>query len=174
MRESELGLIVSFLAIAMNLAGQLGSYRLLGFGYMRSVFAGFALGGLTLGLGEFARFMGADIAASRLLVLLAGDGAIYVCLGYLFFNFINSGESSIRVRILWELQHAAAPLDEPGLLAIYNDDLILSTRLARLVRSGKVIEHDGRYILHSSILVLMARTMRALKLLIVRRESEFD
>lgn len=174
MSESLLGLTLSFLALGMNVAGQLGSYRLLCFGYVRSVFAGFALGALVLALSEIDRFVGADITAGRIFVLLAGDAAIYVCLGYLFFNFINSGESSIRVRILWELQHATGPLSEEGLLAIYNDDIILATRLARLRRSGKVIERNGRYVLRSSVLILMARVIRALKLLIVRRESEFE
>jgi hypothetical protein len=140
---------------------------------MVSAVLGFAGGLAVLAAGETVRFSGSVQAAGAIGVLLLGDIAFYVCASFLFFNFNNAGVSSIRIRILRELANAGRPLSETELLRRYNDHVILMTRLERLTGGGQVLLSGDRYVLRSRGLVVLFRVMRMLKLLVLRRTSEF-
>src|SRR4051812_48082162 len=96
-------------ATALNLVAHLVAYRLTG-RYVRSAIVGFAAGLIVLAICEVLRFTAPPVGLMEGLVSLAGDLAIYGCAAFLFFNFINAGESSIRLRILRELRGMERPL----------------------------------------------------------------
>ncbi len=143
-------------------------------GYFRSVMAAFGAGLAALLVLEGVRY-GVDSGDTfEFSVLLASNLAVYACLGFLFFNAVNVGEASIRVRILRELMAADGAIAEAELLSRYNDRTILSNRLARLLENGQIRRQDGRYFLEPGKLLLIAKLIRVVKYLLFRRTSEFD
>ena len=107
-------------------------------------------------------------------MLTLGNLSLYVCLGYLFFYVVNTGESSLRVRILREIAQARDGISEQALLKAYNERVILESRLQRLLRGGRAVRQRDRYVLRAPGLVLMAKFFRALKQFLLRRSSEFE
>ncbi len=161
-------------AVSINVLAQLCSYRFANLSYMRSVFFGFALGMTVLWLGTVGIYAAGLRSGFETLFFIVGDMGIYIGLGYVFFNFINIGESSIRVRILRELKTAGGQMPEATLLARYNDYEILNLRLGRLRSNGSVAIHDGRLTVTSQVLLVLAAIMRTMKQLLLNRRSEFE
>jgi hypothetical protein len=166
-------LAICALAMTVNVGLHLAVHRITS-GYMRAVFAGFAGGLLLFAIGQIVRFALCPEPWLEIAVLVAGDLAIFGCLSFLFFNFVNAGESAIRVRILRELREMPGPVREADLLAVYNDQIILEARLGRMMRNGQLGCEDERYRLLSPMLAWMAEFFRVLKRLLLRRSSEFD
>jgi hypothetical protein len=159
--------------VTANLLVHLVTYRMTG-RYVRSAIAGFGAGSTIMAMGEALRFAAHPVGWLEGVVLLAGDFTIYGCAAFLFFNFINAGESSIRIRILRELRTGGGPLTEAALLKIYNDRIILDTRLGRMISNGQIECIDGRYRLVAHTLLRPAKLFRFLKWLLLGRTSEFD
>lgn len=67
-----------------------------------------------------------------------------IALGFCYFTFVNLNYSSLRIRMLREffMQGGSMPLSE--MLKKYNNEIILSARLERLVKSNQLI-FDGQY-----------------------------
>jgi hypothetical protein len=160
-------------AMTVNLVVHLLTYRTTE-RYVHSAILGFAAGLIVLAIGEVLRFTAYPVGLLEGLVTLAGDLAIYGCAAFLFFNFINAGESSIRIRILRELRAMDRPLTVTALLKAYNDFVILDTRLGRMISNHQIEYTDGRYRLVAHTLLRPAKLFRFLKWLLLRRTSEFD
>ncbi|SME98993.1 hypothetical protein SAMN06265365_114131 [Tistlia consotensis] len=163
-----LGLARVALALAASLAGHVASQRLTRghvLPYKVSLLAGLA----ALALVEVLTFSPAG------LWLLLGDLLLFCCGWFVFLNFVQAGQSSLRVRILLELQAAgAAGLPHDDLLARYSDRHLTHLRLERMVAGGAVLRRDGRLWLASPSLARLLGLMRALKRLYLGRLSEFD
>lgn len=112
-------------------------------------------------------------AAAPIIDVIAAPTLLYLSWWYMFLNFVQSLESSLRVRILAELTRAGGSLDEVTLRRRYDDGVLMSLRLARLLRSQAMIERDGRLFVVSPVLALLGRFARRLKRLITGRSSEF-
>ncbi|MFC3674874.1 hypothetical protein [Ferrovibrio xuzhouensis] len=152
-------------------------------------------------LGNIAAVAG-DIVAARLgagrvkcyvLSLLTGLAATFVAIWYqqlalpdaiialllygawwfAFLNLIQSLHSSLRVRLLYELRAAGGSMPMARLQQIYNDDLIVRMRLARLQSNGSVVERTGRLHVRSASLMAVVGTFRLLKIALLGRPSEF-
>ncbi|HNQ35368.1 MAG TPA: hypothetical protein PKN80_04805 [bacterium] len=109
-------------------------------GLLRSLVAGF-LAGLAVALFLLLAGDGSASAGSR-----AAAGLTYLALGYVYFHFVNMGETARRIRLLRELL-AAPPGGFTGaeLKARYPAREIVRRRLQRLLNNGQVILADGRY-----------------------------
>jgi len=107
-------------------------------------------------------------------VLLGGDFLTYACLGFSFFSLTNTSESSIRVRILREIDRAGGSIDKSEFSKIYNEDIILKLRLERWRSKGLVVKTADRYALNSKGLRAVERIFYYLKIFLVRRSSQFD
>jgi hypothetical protein len=106
---------------------------------------------------------------------LLGNFAIYCCGGFMCFQIINTGEASIRFRVLREMRTFGRPVTRAELFARYNDGSLMRARLGRLLGNGQVRAVDGRYVLNAgSTMEKFAIVMLALKRLIVRRDHEFQ
>jgi hypothetical protein len=99
---------------------------------------------------------------------------IYAALGYCYFHFINLGETARRIRILRELYEAPDGLPLEGILERYNAKHIVEMRLRRLIHNGQIVERDGRYYIGSPVMLLIARSITLLKVVILKKKSEFD
>ena len=122
---------------------------------------------------DLTRLMELDTSGSAWSIFL-GDLTLYVLLGYLFFHVVNMGRASIRVRILREIASAGPEATEAELLRAYSERTIVQLRLDRMVAGGVVEVKNGRYVLRSGKLMVLARTIRALKQFLLRRASEFE
>lgn len=142
--------------------------------YMPATYFGFAAGLMLLAVADSFRLSCLAAGAFECAVLAAGDVLLYTFCVFLTFNIVNASESSIRFRIMRELDTASRPLTESELTDAYNDRTILDTRLKRLLGTRHLELIGGRYRLTSRSLASMARIIGRLKLLLTRRASEFD
>lgn len=110
----------------------------------------------------------------RWLLAIVANPAIYVMLSYCFFNFINLGQASIRIRIFKECDERGGFITHDELRAVYDDELIKEARLQRLLEGGDVVRENGRWKLVNPRLVPVAKMVFGLKKFVLRRESEFD
>jgi hypothetical protein len=110
----------------------------------------------------------------RLVLAFVANPAIYVMLAYCFFNFINLGHASIRIRIFKECHDRGGFITHEELRAVYDDERIRDVRLKRLLDSGDIVKEEGRWKLANPRLVPVANLVFALKYFVLRRKSEFE
>ena len=110
----------------------------------------------------------------RWVLALVANPAIYVMLAYCFYNFINLGHASIRIRIFKECDERGGFISHDELRAVYDDELIKEARLQRLLEGGDVVRENGQWKLVNPRLVPVAKMVFGLKKFVLRRESEFD
>jgi len=166
-------LFPAFFALLANMTFQVVTHRWGFLGYVQSIVLGFAFGLLVLAGIETFLFSTQGFTADRV-ALFVGDGSLYVCAGYLFFQLANIGESSIRFRIIREYRAAGREMSFEELTARYNDTGIISGRIARLERNGKLRKTDDRYVIVDSSLLRMHAILRFLKKFLLGKSSEFE
>ena len=93
----------------------------------------------------FALTLAADAGTTgSLLDRIAPDVLAYTTLGYSYFHFFNMSETGRRVRLLLELSGSPQGLTAAELLGRYGPKAIVELRAKRLLRSGHLVERDGR------------------------------
>jgi hypothetical protein len=92
---------------------------------------------------------------------------------FVFLNFFQSSQSSLRVNILRHIAVNGGRLDRSQLFVKYNDAALIRLRVERLLEGGGIVERNGRYFVVSRGLRAMARFFWLLKMLIMGRPSEF-
>jgi hypothetical protein len=142
--------------------------------FFGSVVVGFLSGLLTVLALQAVLLVVLPRNPDRWVLGLAANPAIFVMLAYCFFNFINLGHASIRIRIFKECDDRGGFIAHDELRAVYDDELIKEARLQRLLEGGDVIRENGRWKLVNPRLVPVAKMVFGLKKFVLRRESEFD
>lgn len=83
----------------------------------------------------------------------------YLLLSYGYFSFVNlAAGTSLRIRLIAEID-APFGLEKTQLLRRYNDGIVYSARIRRLVASDQVIEKDGKFILRKTPLLILAAVL---------------
>lgn len=142
--------------------------------FFASVVAGFLTGFLgVLGL-QVVLLWAFPRNCDRWVLAALVNPAIYVMLAYCFYNFINLGHASIRIRIFKECRDRGGFITHEELRAVYDENRIKEARLQRLHEQGDVVVEEGRWKLANPRLVPVANVVLALKRLVLRRESEFE
>lgn len=142
--------------------------------FFRSVVAGF-LAGLVIAIAmQVTLLLVFPRNLDRWVLAVVANPAIYVMLAYCFFNFINLGHSSIRIRIFKECHDRGGFITHEELRAVYDDERIREVRLHRLLEGGDIVQEEGRWKLVNPRLVPVANLVFALKRFVLRRESEFE
>jgi hypothetical protein len=144
------------------------------------------LAGLRAGFGAIAAYavsLAAGTLATMALAALAGGDDIWDTFAaslllfgawwFIFLNFVQSSQSSLRVNILRQALLNGGTLSHSALFARYNDAALIGLRLDRLLQSGAVAEVNSRYFVVSSSARMLSRLFRGLKLLVLGRPSEF-
>ena len=142
--------------------------------FYHSVIAGFLAGLVVLVVLQVALAHHLGELRARCVLLVAVNPAVYLGLAYAFFNFINLGQSSIRIRVFRECQHRSGFITHDELRAIYNEDAIRDDRLERLKRGGHIALEKGRWRMANFRLVPVAVAVAAIKLLVLGRTNQFD
>jgi hypothetical protein len=142
--------------------------------FFGSVVVGFAAGLLAVLALQVVLLLIFPRNLDRWVLALVANPAIYVMLAYCFYNFINLGHASIRIRIFKECDDRGGFISNEELRAVYDDELIKEARLQRLLEGGDVVRDNGRWKLVNPRLVPVAKMVFGLKKFVLRRESEFD
>jgi hypothetical protein len=93
----------------------------------------------------------------------------YLALAFGYFNFVNLGIASLRIRMLEELRDAGGRAPMNRLLTLYNSDVVASVRIQRLVAGGHLVEHDGHLSIGHHRFLAVARIFDLLRWLIIGR-----
>jgi hypothetical protein len=142
--------------------------------FFGSVVIGFVVGLLVVLALQAALLLIFPRNVDRWVLALLANPAIYVMLAYCFYNFINLGHASIRIRIFKECDDRGGFITRDELRVVYDDELIKEARLQRLLEGGDVVRENGRWKLVNPRLVPVAKMVFGLKKFVLRRESEFD
>lgn len=148
-------------------ASRLGAGRMQAYGM--SFLCGLLLTLLALFLAGLSWSAASEPLATGALALL-----LYGSWWFIFLNFVQSFDSSLRVRILALLHDVGGRLPRIELYKRYNDQLLLELRMERLLKGGFVVERDGRLFVASARLRSLATLSRALKIVLTGRRSEFN
>jgi hypothetical protein len=168
-------LVAVVAALAVNVLAQIALVRLSrGTHFLRSAAGGFAAGLLVLALFEAWLILRQPAAGETLGKALFVSAPTYVALSYCFFNFINLGQSSIRIRLYSEIAAAPGGVSVEQMTREYNEDALMHARLQRLTESGDIVERDGRYFVGRRRLVPVSAIIFGLKAFILGKTSEFE
>ena len=141
--------------------------------FFGSVVAGFIAGLLTALSLQALLLLIFPRNLDRWVLALVANPAIYVMLAYCFYNFINLGHASIRIRIFKECDDRGGFITHEELRAVYDDELIKEARLQRLLEGGDIVREGDRWKLVNPRLVPVAKIVFGLKKFVLGRESEF-
>lgn len=140
---------------------------------LRSALVGLALGGIVCLLLTLWTMSTSVDDIWPWLADLAVNGVAYLGLGICYWNFLNLGSASIRMRIFDELDAHPDGLSKQELQHRYNDDELMQRRLQRMLTNGLIVERDGRYFVRRRWLVMLASVIRLAKLVVMGKTSQF-
>lgn len=170
--------MISFLiplaALAVNFAIQVGSFRRArGKHFFASILRGFA-GGLLALLVFQAFLMGRHPSPGYLAGEILVNISTYAALAYCYYNFVQLGQTSIRLRLYAEIAARAAGMPVEEIAREYSEDGLMEVRVHRLIESGDLVRKGDRYFVGRRRLVHIGRILFAAKLLLLGKASEFD
>lgn len=155
-------IVTVILAIVVNAVVQIITIQVFRkLGLLRTILLGFAAGFVTLIL----RLDSFSLTNPYLWINLIS----FVCLSYIYFQFLNIGEASLRIRVLKELEKAGGGLPKSDVMAVYSATTILDYRLQRLTESAEVVFIDGRYVHSQAKMLWIARIFVVLKKFVLGR-----
>ncbi len=93
---------------------------------------------------------------------------------FIYLNAVQAVESSLRIRMLMEIQARGGALSVDELHAAYSDERLIRIRLKRLEEAGAVTTVGGLRRLQSKKLLNAALFFTALKRIILNKTSQFD
>jgi hypothetical protein len=142
--------------------------------FFRSVVVGFLAGFAVNIVLQGALLLVFPATFDRWVLAVMVNVPLYVCLAYCYYNFINLGQCSIRIRVYKECADRGGFITPEQLRSVYDEDGIREARIERLLHGGDLVLRDGTYHLASRRLVPIAAIVFGLKRIVLRRESEFD
>lgn len=141
-------------------------------GLMKSIFLGFVLGFLALGVFEAYVYQAQVFPGKEALVNFVVHSMAYTALAYCYFHFINLGETARRIRILRELQNSDNGLSLEEILKRYNAKSIIDVRISRLINNGQIKLRNEKYYIDNPTVLYAAKFLAALKFIFLgKREA---
>jgi hypothetical protein len=162
-------------AMLVNTIVQIAAFRSRrGVQFFRSIVEGFLAGAGTLAVIEI--FFAADSFSFRdyLVLVFLINIPIYLALSYCAYNFVQLGQTSIRIRMYSEIAASPGGINVEEMKREYDDNALIEGRIRRLSESGDAVERNGRYYIGRTRLLLIAELLLAAKRFLLGRESEFD
>ncbi len=178
MTQETLFVLLPLLALAVNVLVHVAGIRLTRQRWPHLVLlAGFMVGGAGCAIASLLlpRLQGvanaptADVWAVALLNLTT-----YAALSYGYFAFANLTITSLRIRLLQDLDECEGPLPVSALLESYNASAVLDARLQRLTAAQQIQESDGRYVAGNSTFLSLAFVLDSLRMLVFGRSRRTD
>lgn len=161
-------------AVATNVLAQILAVRIgKGRHFLRAVVLGFFIGAVSLIVAQ-AIFPPASDPREAWSIAMLVNLPLYAALSYCFFNFVNLGQSSIRIRLYDEIGQHPGGIAIADIVREYDEPALMRMRLQRLTESGDIVEKNGRYFVGRKRFVGIAKVIFALKTFILGRGSEFE
>jgi hypothetical protein len=160
-------------ALAVNVIVQVILVRLQrGAHFLRAQTTGILVGGIALMAFDLLslRFQTGESAVTSLLINIP----TYLALSYCFFNFVNLGQTSIRIRIYAEIAARPGGMPAEEVAREYQDEALMQVRLRRLIESGDIVEKGNRYFVGRKRLVQLGHIIFNAKRFVLGKASEFD
>jgi hypothetical protein len=168
-------LLTPVAALAVNVVAQVLLVRLQrGRHFLRAQTGGILVGGIALIVFDIFAVTRFDTAGETLALSLLINIPTYLALSYCFFNFVNLGQTSIRIRIYSEIAAYPNGMPTEEIAREYQDDVLMRVRLQRLVESGDVVQKCDRYFVGRTRLVRLGNLIFAAKRFVLGKASEFD
>jgi hypothetical protein len=167
-----LHLTAPVVGLLINVIGQLCGCRYLGL--LRSVYVGFLIGVMGMMAIEIPFVFTTRPELKTLVGQIALNTITYGALGYCYFHFINLGETARRIRIIREIWESENGLSMGELRERYNASDIIRVRLQRMIRNRQIILRGDRYYIGKPILLYVAKIIGFMKLILLKRETEFE
>lgn len=165
-------IFVPLLGFGINVFIQILSCRYLKrISLLKSEYLGFVIGLVAMVFLQFYTYYQPRIDFMAVAVL---NFIIYACLGYLYFTFLNLGETARRIRILRELYEAADDLSLRELLCSYNAREIVERRINRLTNNGQILYNQEKFYIGKPLVLWMAKAIVMMKLIVLGKGSEYD
>ena len=161
-------------ALAVNVVAQILLFRATrGTRFMRTIVLGFLAGLGMLAVLSIARAVLDAVSFFDLANALLVDGPVYGALSYCYYNFVQLGQTSVRIRLYTEIAARPGGMGVGDIARLYNEEALMQLRLQRLVESGDIEQRGGRYFIGRRRLVWVADIIFAAKRFLLGRESEF-
>jgi len=161
-------------ALALNVIVQVSALRgRRGTQFFRSIVEGFFAGALLLAILQIAFVPRGGFSIDFLVLIFLVNLPIYLALSYCAYNFIQLGQTSIRIRLYSEIAATPSGISAAEIQKEYDDTALMRARLRRLVESGDIIEKGGRFFIGRSRFLLVSHILFAAKRILLGRESEF-
>ena len=168
-------LLCPIAALAVNVIIQIVAFRRRGGAqFFRSIAEGFVSGAMAFGIIEAVFVPGGDSLMNRLAMALLVNAPIYLALSYCAYNFIQLGQTSIRIRMYSEIAARPSGVSVEEMKREYDDKALMRVRVQRLIESGDIVERNGRYVVGRKRLVLISNIIFAAKRILLGKESEFE
>jgi len=143
-----------FAGFVINILGQFILTRLMRLRLLSSIFVAFTAGGIACFVAlAIALFIHAQPMLDKL-ALSASVLLVYSAAGFVSFAVINLGETSLRIRMMRLILENPDGLTAAEILTRYNDALIVSVRLRRMVDNRQVTVSGDALYPRRSVLIL--------------------
>lgn len=162
-------------AIVINVTAQVILFRVRrGSQYFRSIIEGFLLGAAALVAFEAFLVASSSDVIDRIVLAIGVNTPIYVCLSYCYFNFVQLGQTSIRIRMYTEIALRPAGVMISEIEGEYDETALIEVRLQRLIESGDITVRGSTYLIGRKRLLFVANIIFAAKHFLLRKKSEFE
>lgn len=142
--------------------------------FFRSVVMGFLCGFVVNIVLQGALLFAYPPTLDRWVLAVLVNMPLFVCLAYCYYNFINLGQCSIRIRVYKECADRGGHIRREELRGVYDEDGIREARIERLLHGGDLVSRGGVYHLANRRLVPIAAVVFGLKKFVLGKESEFE
>lgn len=169
------GMLCPLAAMAVNVIAQIAAYRLRrGSQFFRSIVEGFLAGAIALAIAEVMLAPNSGHMSDYLTLGLLVNVPIYLALSYCSYNFMQLGQTSIRIRIYSEIAARPGGINVEEMRREYDDKALTDGRLRRLIESGDIVEREGRYYVGRYRLVGISNIIFGAKRFLLGKGSEFE
>ena len=142
--------------------------------FLGGVATAFVVGLVVFALAQSSLLAAFGVQTETLFLAIGVNAPLYVFLAYCYYNFVNLGHASIRIRIYAECREHGGAVSKDRLTEVYNDELLKSSRIRRLLEGGDMMQRENAYVLGAMRLVPVALFVFGLKKFVLGRLSEFD
>lgn len=165
-------ILIPVMGICANICAQILAYKyILNKRLLKSEYFGFLTGLTALIILQVFAY---QASLTERLALTCVSLIIYFCFSYIYFSFINMGETARRIRLLREIGESLQGLTKEQVLSRYNAAEVSDIRLKRLLNNHQISLRDSRYYIDSPVMLLISKAIILMKLIVLGKKSEFD
>ena len=154
--------ILSFLFVLLNILVHFICIRFLVLRYFISIILGFLVG-LSLQISYEISFV---IVNKNYFFYSLNNIIIYFLLSFFYFAILSTSKTSIRLRILYEIEKNNGLLTQSDLIEKYNSKEIINIRIKRMIQNRQIISRNNKLFSTFSITLIIGVILDFIKLIL--------